>query len=187
MIFNQIKCSMVNLINTISFFTYNFAVMQGGFAFLEAGSVRSKNTTNILIKNLLDSCEYKSFISIRENLHKLIKRSNPGHGTIMWWSNNIVNLFFLHNNDSLLSFYISFSVISGISYWIFGFAFAFGGGNAFIGNMYFAHYEMPDTLYAFWFFHFVFAATAATIVSGAVAERCDFNAYLVYSIILTGQ
>ncbi|OWF37328.1 putative ammonium transporter 1 isoform X2 [Mizuhopecten yessoensis] len=107
-------------------------LMQGGFALLEAGSVRSKNTTNILIKNLLDS------------------------------------------------------FISGVCYWLFGYAFAFGGGNAFIGTENFAHSNLEDTEYAYWFFHFVFAATAATIVSGAVAERCDFVAYLVYSSLITG-
>ena len=71
-------------------------------------------------------------------------------------------------------------------YWLFGFAFGYGDGNAFIGYHGFALSGVAGNRFAFWFFQYVFAATAATIVSGAVAERCDFVAYLVYSSAITG-
>lgn len=108
--------------------------MQAGFALVEAGFTRSKNTTNILFKNLMDF------------------------------------------------------VIGTIGFWLIGFGIMFGAKNGFWGgidlfsrNLY--RTDVPDM--AFLIFQTVFAATAATIVSGAMAERTKFNAYLIYSAIIT--
>jgi Amt family ammonium transporter len=108
--------------------------MACGFAFLEAGSVRSKNTSNILFKNLLDTC------------------------------------------------------ISGICYFICGWAFYSGtNGNSFCGFGQFLLIGLDPVKFPSWFFHFAFAATASTIVSGALAERCEFYAYITYVIAITSK
>jgi Amt family ammonium transporter len=41
--------------------------------------------------------------------------------------------------------------------------------------------DADQWLFAFWMFQVVFAATSATIVSGAMAERTKFISYLIYS------
>ncbi|BFZ05256.1 hypothetical protein BsWGS_08295 [Bradybaena similaris] len=107
-------------------------MMQFGFAFVEAGVVRSKNVTNIMMKNLLDV------------------------------------------------------FVAGIAYWCLGFAFAYGPGNSFIGWEHWALSDLPDVGLAFFLFQFVISATSSTIVSGAVAERCEMVAYFAYSFFITG-
>lgn len=108
--------------------------MQAGFALVEAGFTRTKNTTNILFKNLMD------FVI----------------GTLVFWA---------------IGFGIMFGSKNGF----------FGGIDFFSQNTY--RSDMPD--FAFLIFQTVFAATAATIVSGAMAERTKFNAYLIYSGVIS--
>ncbi len=85
--------------------------------------------------------------------------------------------------------------IASLGFWAFGFALMFGGsavssglgdGNAFLGfSGFFLNGEAYDvSTIMLWFFQMVFAATAATIVAGAVAERMKITAYLAYSFIL---
>lgn len=110
--------------------------MQPGFAMVEAGFTRQKNTANILMKNLMD-----------------------------------------------------FS-IGSLLYWIIGFGLMYGdsiGGLIGSPDLFFMSDGFGDNYadYADLFFQTVFAATAATIVSGAMAERTEFKAYLIFSIVIT--
>ena len=85
--------------------------------------------------------------------------------------------------------------VGALSFWATGYAFAYGGpgdgsrGSRFVGSR---HFFLSDGFegaeshgFRSWFFQFAFAATAATIVSGAVAERCHLRAYAGYSAALT--
>lgn len=81
----------------------------------------------------------------------------------------------------------------GIVWYLWGFAFALGKHNQypnnFIGNGNFALNDVSSTdwtAYATWFFQYTFCATSATIVSGAVAGRVNFKAYLLFTVFMTG-
>ncbi|MBD2623148.1 MAG: ammonium transporter [bacterium] len=124
--------------------------MNAGFAMLESGFCRSKNTVNILTKNLI--------------------------------------VF----------------ALTTIAFWSFGFGLMFSQGNGFVGLSGFfvlGADNSPNTglnylgifpslswagipLQAKFFFQLVFAGTAATIVSGAVAERIKFLAFFLFSLLL---
>ena len=112
--------------------------MQAGFAAVEAGFNRSKNSGNIIMKNLMD-------FSI---------------GTPLYW---------------LVGFGIMFGTQTAV----------FGGLDLFTRGDYTA--ILPDgvNFAAYFIFQTVFCATAATIVSGAMAERTKFSSYCIYSAVIS--
>ena len=107
--------------------------MQAGFAFLESGMVRSKNTVNVIMKNYCDMC------------------------------------------------------FGAVAYWVLGYGLMFGlNESGWLGTTGFAPHMVSDSEYGALFFQTMFAATSATIVSGAIAERARFSAYIVGSVLITG-
>lgn len=111
--------------------------MQPGFALVEAGFIRTKNTANVLMKNLVDF------------------------------------------------------MFGSILFWFIGFGLMFGIGG-FVGAPHFFNLEAMDKIIdnglpieGFLIFQTVFCATAATIVSGAMAERTKFSMYLVYTVFIS--
>ena len=101
------------------------------------------------------------------------------------------------NAVNILSKNLIVFALATLAYWALGFSFMFGNGNGFIGlSGWFlsgdsAAYGLDPfpaglPVSVSFLFQVAFAATAATIVSGAVAERVHFVAFLLFSLCLTG-
>jgi ammonia channel protein AmtB len=80
-------------------------------------------------------------------------------------------------------------IYGGLAYWIFGFAISFGNSdlnNRFMGwGNFFLDSDDDFGIFAKYFFQLSFATTATTIVSGAMAERVNINAYIAFSFVNT--
>ena len=74
-----------------------------------------------------------------------------------------------------------------VLFWIIGFSIMYGAGNAFFGWEGFTFIGTDSNVPAecTFIFQTVFCATAATIVSGAMAERTKFSMYVVFSILIS--
>ena len=86
--------------------------------------------------------------------------------------------------------------IGSLIFWMFGFGLMFGVSNGFVGTSFFFFDGSSEAAksvgssvgfnWAFLLFQTVFCATAATIVSGAVAERTKFGSYVLFSLLICG-
>jgi Amt family ammonium transporter len=126
--------------------TFLVFIMHLGFASLEAGLTRSKNTVNILFKNTMV----------------------PAIGllTYAWFGFNLMYPGTFNGILGFAGFGLPFPTVAG----------------GFLDLSYNEGY----TYWTDFLFQGMFAATAATIVSGAVAERIKLHSFLVFSIVFVG-
>ncbi|MCB0997357.1 MAG: ammonium transporter [Acidimicrobiales bacterium] len=100
---------------------------------------------------------------------------------------NVANIFAKNMADML---------VGAIAFFAVGYAFAFGGSSKLLGTEGWflsgsAAFDLGSsgfgnlTTATFFFFQVVFAATAVTIASGAMAERTKFSSYLIFSAVMT--
>ncbi len=77
--------------------------------------------------------------------------------------------------------------VSVVIFWIFGFGLMFGKSyNGLFGtDLFFFKTDVAEYM-TYFVFQAMFVATAATIISGAVAERMKFNGYIIITILATG-
>ncbi|MDY7024814.1 MAG: ammonium transporter, partial [Pseudomonadota bacterium] len=107
-------------------------LMQAGFALLESGLTRAKNSVNVIMKNYADLC------------------------------------------------------VGVLTFGLIGFGLMFGNNpSGWVGSSMFGLVDLSNYDYAFIFFQAMFAATAATITSGAMAERTKFPGYLLGTLGIT--
>jgi len=143
--------------NTFSFLIHGVLVMwmAAGFAMLESGLVRSKNTAAICLKNI-------ALYSIAGIVYYLIGYSLM-YADVTGWIGSL-SLFYNASEAELALINAETATPAQVE--------------AVVGNGYSV---MSD-----WFFQMVFVATAASIVSGTVAERVKLWPFLIFVVVLTG-
>lgn len=136
--------------------------MNAGFALVESGLCRAKNCVNILTKNFI------VFAASTISFWVLGWGVMFGDGTPWLGSSGLWFVGGADNSPALGEAYAAMNPFSTAKY----------------AGVYSAINWTPVPLWAKFFFQLVFAGTAATIVSGAVAERIKFGAFLIFSFLL---
>ncbi len=153
----EVSAETAFVFNTFSFLVCGALVMwmAAGFAMLESGLVRSKNTATICLKNI-------ALYSIAGILYYLI-----GYGLMYTDVGGWIGSFSLLYNTSEAEI-------------------ALLGAEEATPELVAAVTDNGYSVMSDWFFQMVFVATAASIVSGTLAERIKVWPFLIFVVVLTG-